>query len=65
MVRSQLQQPPYIAFVGVYDGIFYDDFGTDLGWAVVDDPNLTDGSWERGIPFSEPDTTRRPPSTRL
>jgi len=54
---------PYQAFVGTYAQAFMDDFESDLGWTVEDDPSLTDGSWERGLPFDEPDDTRRPPST--
>ncbi len=30
---------------------FNDDFESDIGWSVVDDEFLTDGSWERGLPL--------------
>ena len=60
---SSAPAAPYSAFVGIYDEVFADDFDTDQGWIVENDPNLFDGAWERGIPFVEPDTTRRPPST--
>ncbi|NIM50990.1 MAG: hypothetical protein GTN78_17880, partial [Gemmatimonadales bacterium] len=44
---------PYIAFVGVYDAILVDDFETNGGWTVEDDPSLTSGSWERAVPSTD------------
>jgi hypothetical protein len=40
----------YTAMVGVLDTVFVDDFETNKGWTVQNDPNLIDGAWDRGVP---------------
>ena len=53
----------YTTTVGTLTVILDDDFETDQGWTVVNDPSLTGGAWERGDPVEEPDASRHPPRT--
>jgi C1A family cysteine protease len=50
----------YSCRVGQLTPFFIDDFETDKGWTVENDPGLTEGAWERGIPID--DNRGDPPS---
>jgi hypothetical protein len=43
----------YTAAVATVTVIMDDDFETDQGWAVDNDPSVTDGAWERGLPADD------------
>jgi len=45
----------HCSLVGELTTVFSDEFDSDLGWAVQNDSNLTDGAWERGTPVGDGD----------
>lgn len=43
--------------------ILNDNFNSDLGWTVTNDPSLTTGAWQRGVPVT-PGAGNEPPSAQ-
>ncbi len=43
--------PYYTASVGMVATLLQENFQSDNGWTVDNDPDLTDGSWVRGMPL--------------
>jgi hypothetical protein len=45
-------EAPYRADVGTLIVLLDDDFEADQGWTVWNDPSLTTGAWQRGVPVA-------------
>ncbi len=43
----------YSVGVAIVTAVLDDDFETELGWTVSNDPSLTSGAWERGDPVAD------------
>jgi len=52
VIYNPYQAPDAIhsSLVGELTTVFIDNFEADEGWAVENDPYLTTGAWERGVP---------------
>lgn len=50
MLTNPSSAPSLTITTEVLTTVFEDNFQSNLGWTVTNEPTLTDGAWERGVP---------------